>query len=174
MLNIFMDSTLAIGKYGDSFIEYPNKRFNRVKRPEWFRDPFVKEIISTIDKADVVLDEALRSRLTGGGYSTEKLCGGTKTLILMYYMRNNVVLAAMGPNCTDFVERIALDYEKEGKELTIVSNYLHKYSFKYIDAIKYLNWDIICRSRMDIDKKITDLWYDHWAIKDTDDDDDEY
>lgn len=165
MLNIFMDSTLAIDKFGRFFIEYPSQRFNRIHKPEWFRDNFVQEIISEIDNADVIADLALRNRRTNTGYSVDKLSGGAKALILMYELENKIVLATMGDNCIEFVERIAAKYEKEGKELTIVSNYLHKFKFKYIKEIRYLNWDIICKSTDDIDSLVEDKWYEHWRVK---------
>lgn len=162
MLNIFMDSTLAANRYAKLFIEFPNQRFNRVKEASWFEDDFVKEIISSIDNADVVVDEAIKSRKTGTGYSVDKLSGGAKALILMYELEDKIVLATMGDNCIEFVERIAAKYEKEGKELTIVSNYLHKFKFKYIKEIRYLNWDIICKSTDDIESLVEDKWYEHW------------
>ncbi len=53
-------------------------------------------------------------------------------------LRDNVYLATMGDNCCDFLERIALDYEKEGKDLIVVANYLHKFQFNYIKRYRIL------------------------------------
>lgn len=68
----------------------------------------------------------------------------------------------MGDNGCDLLEKIALDYEHEGKDLVIVSNYIHKFNFKYIKKIKYVNYGIVCSSWDDIYDNVYDKF-----IKDT-------
>lgn len=174
MLKIIMGSELANTFIPDKkFIEFPNSYFNELKESKWFKDPLVQEIIRVIDKAYVECGFAVHSIGYDEGYSVNDLTGGSKLLILLHMLRDNVYLATMGDNCTDFVERIALEYEKDGKDLIIVANYLHKFNFKYIDSIEYANWGITCHIWYDIDTKIYDKWIAQEkedSIEDEDDD----
>ena len=161
MLKIIMGSE-NFDRYikGRKFIEFPNDYFNTLKKSVWFRDSFVKEIIKDIDKAYVESGYAVHSIEYDEGYSVNDLSGGAKFLILAYMLRDNIYLATMGDNCTDFLERISLEYEKEGKDLIIVSNYLHKFNFNFIKDIEYMNWNITCHNWDDIEYKIYDRWID--------------
>ncbi len=160
MLKIIMDANLAYKFTDKKVIRFPGSYFNEMKKQEWFKDEFVKEIIRTIDKAEVEIGYSVRSLEYDAGYSVNDLAGGTKTLINIYEIRDKLFLTKMGDNCTDFLERIALDYEKHGQELLVVSNYLHSYKFNYIDSIYYVNWGITCHSYDDIDTKIKNIWYE--------------
>lgn len=159
MLKIVMGSEFASTFIPDrKFIEFPNSYFNELKESRWFKDPLVQEIIRDIDKAYVESGFAVHSIDYDEGYSVNDIAGGSKFLILLHMLRDNVYLATMGDNCTDFVERIAVEYEKENKDLIIVANYMHRYKFNYIDSIEYVNWGIVCHSTSDIDSKIFDRW----------------
>jgi hypothetical protein len=161
MLKIILNSnkydSFNIGK---RFIDYPNGFFNIKKKPEWFKDKFVRKIINDIDDSYVEMDFSVVNKSTKTGYSVDTICCGSKLLILVYEMRDIVFLATMGDNCADFLEQIALDYEKHGQDLIIVSNYLHDFNFKYIDSIEYLNWGITCHSWRDIYYKVYDKFID--------------
>jgi hypothetical protein len=161
MLKIILNSnkydSFNIGK---RFIDYPNGFFNIKKKPEWFKDKFVRKIINDIDDSYVEMDFSVVNKSTKTGYSVDTICCGSKLLILVYEMRDIVFLATMGDNCADFLEQIALDYEKHGQDLIIVSNYLHDFNFKYIDSIEYLNWGITCHSSQDICEKVFDKFVD--------------
>lgn len=151
MLKIIMDSREAHKYIGDTrYVNSPNAHFNRMKEQEWFSDALVKKIINDIDNSRVVIDFAVINNKSGIGYSVDTISGGSKFLILAHKLRDRIYLATMGDNCTDFLEQIALDYEKEGKDLYIVSDYMHKFNFKYIKEIEYVNWEIICRSWQDV------------------------
>lgn len=164
MLKIIMGSE-QVHKYTDKrLIDIPSKTFDTLKKQEWFSDKFVQEIIRTIDKAIVELGYSVRSINYDKGYSVDDLSGGTKTLILVYKIKDKIILTKMGDNCTDFIERIALEHEQRGEDLLIASDYLHLYNFKYIKAIEYLNWGIVCHSRNDIDNKIKNLWYEQEGV----------
>lgn len=65
----------------------------------------------------------------------------------------------MGDNGCDLLEKIALDYERENKDLVIVSNYIHKFNFKYIKEIEYVNYGVICKSWDDIYDKVYDKFF---------------
>ena len=71
-------------------------------------------------------------------------------------MRDRVFLATMGDNGCDLLEKIALDYEKEGKDLIVVSDYLHKFNFKYVKEIEYINYGVICHNWNEIYDKVYD------------------
>lgn len=114
----------------------------------------LKKIIHEIDDARVELGFSVRSNKTGAGYSVDTLSTGAKTLILMYELRDRIFLASMGDNCTDLLEEIAADYEKEGRDLIIVANYMHKFNFRHITSIEYINWGIVCHSWNDICKYV--------------------
>ena len=141
------------------FINFPNEYFNQYKEPEWFRDEFSKRLIKEIDKATIIADFAVQSDINGTGFSVNDLAGGTKTLMLMYNCPNNIVLAKMGDNCTKFVEWIASEFEKQGRDLIIVSNIIHQYDFKYIDKIHFINYNITCTSWQDVMDNVYMRWY---------------
>ena len=137
MLKIVMGSE-NFDKYikDKKFIEFPNAYFNTLKRSEWFKDQFVQEVIRDIDKAYVESGYAVHSIEYDEGYSVNDLSGGSKFLILAHTLRDNIYLATMGDNCTDFLERIALDYEKQGRDLIVVANYIHIFKFNFIKDIE--------------------------------------
>lgn len=171
MLKIIMGMD-EVNKYGlsNKFVISTSKYFNTAKKAEWFKKDLVKEIVSEIDNADILLDFALYSRNLKTGYSVNDLSGGSKYLILTLCDRDKTCLATMEDNCTDFLERISLEYEKEGKDLTIVSNYLHEFNFKYIKEIEYINWSRVVKSKREILDIISPLWQAKWTLpKDFDD-----
>lgn len=79
----------------------------------------------------------------------------------------------MGDNCTDFLERIALDYEKQGRDLIVVANYIHIFKFNFIKDIEYINWNIVCHNWNDIEYKIYDKWIAQEREEFEDEDDEE-
>lgn len=158
MLKIIMGSERTREFTNKKFIEFPSRSFKAYKKSEWFEDTFVREIIEKIDNARMVSSFAVESLIYDAGYSVDDISGGSKALILIYKLRDYICLATMGDNCTDFMERIALDYEREGKDLWIVSNYLHLYNFRYVKDIEYVNWGIVCHSRKDIIDLVEQKW----------------
>ena len=160
MLRIILNS-LESEKYlnNKKLVESINAHFNRVKKQEWFNDELVKEIIQKIDNAHVELGFSIVNDKTGAGYSVNDLSSGAKFLILTHCIRDKVFLATMGDNGCDLLEKIALDYERENKDLVIVSNYIHKFNFKYIKEIEYVNYGVICKSWDDIYDKVYDKFF---------------
>lgn len=168
MLKIIMGSEFAKqyvkGKY---YVKDTKTYFNEYKKKNWFKPKIVKDIIRDIDKAEMDGVYSVISLIEDTGYSVNDLAGGTKTLIAIYNERDTVFYTSIGDNCTDFLERIALDYEKQGEDLVIVSNYLNDFQFNYVDSIEYLNWGIICHSFEDINRKVWPLWYEQEHPKKT-------
>lgn len=130
---------------------------------EWFQDEFVQEILREIDKAVIVAGSAVKSLVTEQTYSATKLSGGSKLLISVYENPDETFLLTMGDNCTDFLERITEKYDKQGKDIWFVSNYLHQFKFNYTKAIRYVNWDIVCHSWDEIDREVYGKWLDQEA-----------
>ena len=112
----------------------------------------------------MLLGYAVKSLDYNEGYSVDDISGGSKTLILVYKMPDKVILTKMGDNCTDLLEQIALKYAEQGKDLLVASDYLHMYNFKYIDAIEYMNWGIVCHSKSEIDEQIRHRWYEQEGV----------
>lgn len=153
MLKIILNS-LECEQYlnGMRFVESTGAHFNRMKQQEWFKDELVGEIINQIDGAHVELGFSVVNNRTGAGYSVNDLSGGAKFLILVQCMRDRVFLATMGDNCCDLLEKIAINYEKDGKDLIIVSDYIHKFNFKYIKEIEYVNYNRVCHNWDELSK----------------------
>lgn len=83
--------------------------FNNTYEEEWLDDPFVKQIIRTVDGSDVEDRQCILSPVLGQ-IPPERLSGGAKTLILMYKEEGFYVdLIVCGSNC----ESLILDIAKE-------------------------------------------------------------
>ena len=104
-----------------------------MKKTSWFEDQFVREIMADLGKVYVE-----------SGYITHSI---------LFNERYNV-----GDNGTDFLEKIAQEYDKEGRDLIIVSNYLHKFRFIHVNEIEYLNYGIVCHNQKDVQEKVGDKW----------------
>ena len=159
MLKIILGSDYAEEKLGIHVMYGIESVFKASKKKEWFRDDFVKKIISDIDNADVILDFSIYSRMYETGYSVDSLSAGAMSLIMAYEKPELNIVLRMGDNCTDLLEQIVSKYDKQGKDITIICNYMHMFNFRYIDKIKYVNWGITCKSRADIVNKVMDKWY---------------
>ena len=177
MLKIILGNDYAEEKLGIQNIHIGiESMFNTRRKKEWSHDNFVKRIISEVDKSDIILDYAVMDRRTGTGYSIADISTGAKSLILVYEFPDELFCVRMGDNCTDLLEQIAYHYEKLGKDITIVTNYMHEFKFNYVDSIYYVNWGITCHSFDDIIDNVMDKWYEQDAehlIKDTADEDDD-
>lgn len=161
MLRIILGSDYAEQQLGIKNIQNGIESiFNTRRKKEWFSDSFVKEIVSDIDCSDIVMDYAAVDRRTGTGYSIVDISTGAKSLILVYKYPDEIFCIRMGNNCTDLLEKIAAYYDKQNKDVTVVTNYMHEFTFKYVDSIYYVNWDITCHSYDDIMNYVMDKWYD--------------
>lgn len=98
MLNIFFgydeDAVLSVDTY-----------FNNTYDETWLDDPFVREIIRTVDHSEVQDRQCIMSEVLGQ-IPPERLSGGAKALILMYEEDDFYTdLIVCGANC----EKLILD-----------------------------------------------------------------
>jgi hypothetical protein len=129
------------------FVDYNDGLFNDIYEEAWFDDNFVKKIMNEIDHIDLEKSKgtALTNYITGNTHSHRELSTGCKTLILIYKYPNVIFQARFGDNCTDILEQLAVN-----NDITIKSDYLHFFNFKYISEINYINYDYIAKSKDDI------------------------
>ncbi len=81
--------------------------FNNTYSGEWFNDPFAQKIIASIDKGTVLGPNAIETKILGV-IPPEKLSGGLKTLLLMYFLPERVYNASnCGDNCARWILAIA-------------------------------------------------------------------
>lgn len=93
--------------------------FNHNYKDEWMDDPFVKEMVLSIDKTEVVSPTVANSPIFGI-MPMSKISGGVKALILMLKTDLLIYAPACGDNCTEYMIRIG-----EMKDCTIyVGNYM--------------------------------------------------
>jgi hypothetical protein len=95
--------------YGDmeNVIYNTSVYFDNVYSPQWFQDSFAQRVIKSIDKGTVVGPNAIDTKILGI-IPPEKLSSGTKTLLLMYFMPQNIYNASnCGDNCAYWILRIA-------------------------------------------------------------------
>ena len=116
--------------------------FQNVYEDEWIADDFAKEVIKKIDKSDVLDVQAIKSPVLGI-ISPERLSGGTKTLLLIKNVPNQVFNASTcGDNCAKYILKLAKE-----RDITINLRHLMDFgnrSFK----VRVLNDDTIV-SNMD-------------------------
>ena len=114
----------------EGVIKYPGRYFNNIFKPEWFDDPFVKEICKHIDNMDVVSAYQMTSPNFGPANCT-MLSTGCKNVIMAY--KTDFILNAtqMGDNCGPDLCRIA-----EKKDVTVMLQ--HVFRFKGIPNFKAL------------------------------------
>ncbi len=81
--------------------------FNNVYLDKWITDPFSREMIKAVDKAEVLSENAVSSAALGV-IPVTGLSGGVKTLILMYNEPDKVFNASTcGDNCAKWILKIA-------------------------------------------------------------------
>lgn len=89
--------------------------FQNVYEDEWITDDFAREVIRKVDKSEVLDKQAIQSPVFGI-ISPERLSGGTKTLLLMKNMPDQVFNASIcGDNCAPFILKLARE-----RDLTII------------------------------------------------------
>ncbi len=113
--------------------------FDNTYYDSWLLDDFAKEMIKSVDKAEVLSGQAVKSKALGV-IPTTRISGGLKTLLLIYNQPEKVFNASTcGDNCAKWLLRIA---DKADKDITV--NLRHIMDFgrgKF--AIRIVNNDTI-------------------------------
>ena len=99
-------------KYGPVWFKYNYK-------PEWLKDPFVQEMILSVDKSRYVDGLVIDSPVLGP-IPPERLSGGVKTLIMIYEKPELCFNAtSCGENCAEWLLEIG-----KKKDVTVCLEYL--------------------------------------------------
>ena len=114
MMNIYLDNCRE--DLPKEFESYVSQYFDEVYEPEWFSDDFVRRMIKTIDKSEVVgignsiniFNDIL------GNFPPQNLSSGCKGLILLYKDDVKINGDRLGDNCIGLL----LEISKE-KDVTI-------------------------------------------------------
>ncbi len=113
--------------------------FDNTYYDSWLYDDFAKEMIKSVDKAEVLSGQAINSKALGVIPAT-KMSGGLKTLLLIYNQPEKVFNASTcGDNCAKWILKIA---DRVDQDITI--NLRHIMNFgegKF--SIKILNNDTV-------------------------------
>lgn len=110
--------------YGDmdGVIYNTSVYFNNVYSSEWLEDPFAQKIIKAVDRGVVLGPNAIETKVLGV-IPPEKLSSGTKTLLLMHFMPENIYNASnCGDNCARWILAI-------GKAQDVTVNLYHLMNF---------------------------------------------
>lgn len=100
MLSIFFG-------YDENAVLSVDTYFNNTYDEEWLDDPFVREIIKTVDGSEVQGRQCILSEVLGQ-IPPERLSGGAKALILMYKEEGFYTdLIVCGANCESLILEIA-------------------------------------------------------------------
>lgn len=114
-----------------------NVYFNNTYRDRWITLPLTKQIISSVDKSEVVDERTILSPIFGN-MSPKRLSGGTKTLMLIAYTDNIYNASTCGDNCAEWILEIARQRQQHHKKTVI--NLRHLMDFGKGDwKIKILN-----------------------------------
>ncbi len=128
MLNVYF------GEMKDSVFN-TSLYFNNTYMDNWLEDEFAKKIIKDIDKAEVISNRAIDSKVLGVIPVTQ-LSGGTKTLLLIYNNREKVFnTSTCGDNCAKWILKIA---KKKKEDVTINLRHLMNFGNESFE-IKILN-----------------------------------
>ena len=111
--------------------------FNNTYEDEWLLDDFAKEVIKRVDRSEVAGAHAITSPVLGV-IPPERLSGGTKTLLLMKNVPDEVFNASTcGDNCAGFILKLAKE-----RDLTINLRHLMSFGKRRFKA-RILNDDMI-------------------------------
>ena len=99
---------IIFGKSQDS-IYNTSMYFSNVFQKEWLDDPYVRKMIKSVDRSEVLGDYLINSKALGLIAPTQ-LSGGVKTLILTYFMPDKEFNAS---TCGDNCARWFLDMSKK-------------------------------------------------------------
>ena len=99
---------ISLGEFNDNCITDVSGVFFLMKKPEWFADPFVREVIEAVDKSKVIAGEYIESSVLGG-IAPERLSSSVKALILMRMRPDRIIYATRcGDDCAEWIVKLSL------------------------------------------------------------------
>ena len=109
--------------FGDDmdFVYNPKIYFNYNYDPEWFNDPFIRNMVEDIDKSRVIYKGVIDSPYLGI-ITPKELSGGVRTLMLMYKTDEVYNASACGDNCSKWLLEIG-----KMKDLTVRLGYIMEF-----------------------------------------------
>ena len=126
--------------------------FNNTYEDEWLTDEFARKVIKAIDKSEVLNSRAVSSPVLGI-IPTEKIAGGTKTLLLIKNKPDMIFNASTcGDNCARYILEIAestditinlrhvMDFKRKKFRAHILNNdvYVDNYRDYLLNAVKFV------------------------------------
>lgn len=156
MLNIIFGRRNA-GELGEDYILDNRFYFKYNCRDYSFSDPFVKKFIKDIDKADVIVEGALKDE-AGYYISVQELSTGCKTLCCLYFDGEYYMFygTMLGNNCVPYLMEIA-----RNKDISILLEH-------YMDIpTKYFNEGIVYVNNKVVSEEDYDDLYSAWCEEET-------
>jgi len=142
MLNIIFGDVPQ--EMSEDYIYNTSVYFDNVYKDEWITNPIVKDIIRSVDKSEVIDEKSIKSPVFDI-MSPKRLSGGTKTLILLLFVKNKYFnVSTCGDNCAEWILKIA-----DNRKLVI--NLRHLMDFGDIDfKIRVMNTNKIVHSMSEL------------------------
>jgi hypothetical protein len=129
--------------YDKSAVVDVDSYFNHVYNAEWFDDPFVKEMVKSIDNSEVVSRYCINSPIFGQ-IPPLMLSGGVKTCIMLYKLDDFVPdLIVCGENCEKWLSEI---FKMKETVKVIMSGYDLTFSGLWIKGICENDGSVISNS----------------------------
>lgn len=168
MLKIILGEEAAKRILGEGgYARYAFSYFKEDKKQVWFKRDLSRKILYEIEHVRMDGKYGVYNEEEDAGCSVDDLSLGTKSLLtLANTKKDKVFLIDIEDNCCDLLEEIALEYERKGKELIIVSNYLNRFKFRHIRDVCYINWGITVNNAKDIVDIILPLWRKDQELED--------
>ncbi len=135
--------SIIYGKYEDS-IYNTSVYFNNTFQKTWLDDPYVRKLIKSVDKSEVIGDYLIKSKALGM-ISPNQLSGGVKTLILAYFKPDIIFNAS---TCGDNCARWFLDMSKNEDRIINLRHIMNFGEGEF--TIKVINNDQIVHSMKEL------------------------
>ncbi len=146
MLNIYVGSI-------EGEIYNTSMYFDHTYYDNWFLDDLTRKIIKSVDTAEVVENNVIKSKALGIIPVTQ-LSGGTKTLLLLQHDKKHIFNASTcGDNCAKWILKIA----KESKEdVNITLHHVMDFGEKPFE-IHIVNNDVIVHNSEEYSSAVVEI-----------------
>ena len=120
--------------------------FDHTYLDSWIEDEFSKKMMKSVDKAEVLGSQAVKTKALGVIPVTQ-LSGGVKTLLLIYHDRDHIFNASTcGDNCAKWILKIA---QKSKEDVTINLHHIMDFGDKDFE-IRILNNNVIVHNMKEL------------------------